>query len=137
MKPREAESRHIMILPVKGKGVNLEARYADQNRSTKGARARRYQANGRRVIFPSKWMNPLTAAQAEKNDTPKPIIRNGRSFAENNPKFWYISYPVAANMMGTAAMNEYSAAGLRPAPSSIPPMIVAADLENPGHKERH
>ena len=40
-------------------------------------------------------------------------------------------------MMGTAAINEYSAATLRFAPRSMPPMIVAADREKPGQRARH
>ncbi len=40
-------------------------------------------------------------------------------------------------MIGTAAMNEYSAAVAREEPSSIPPMIVEAERENPGQSDRH
>ena len=40
-------------------------------------------------------------------------------------------------MMGTAAMNEYSAASGRRAPRIMPPMMVAAEREKPGNRARH
>ena len=49
----------------------------------------------------------------------------------------YRSKPVAANMIGTAAIKEYSAAAAREEPNSIPPMIVEAEREKPGHSDRH
>ena len=44
---------------------------------------------------------------------------------------------MAANMIGTAATNEYSAARARFSPSSIPPIIVEPEREKPGHNAMH
>ncbi len=48
-----------------------------------------------------------------------------------------MSKPVAATMMGTAAIKEYSVASDRLAPSSIPPMMVDAEREKPGQRAKH
>ena len=45
--------------------------------------------------------------------------------------------PVAATMMGTAARKEYSAATSRRTPSIMPPMMVEAEREKPGHRAMH
>ena len=44
---------------------------------------------------------------------------------------------MAANITGTAAKNEYSAAVLRLMPIYMAPSIVAADRDMPGHIARH
>jgi hypothetical protein len=77
------------------------------------------------------------ANHAEKNDARNPSPKNGISVRFRHGKLFHKSNSVAATMMGTAAKNEYSVAVFLSKPTIIPPSIVEADLDMPGHMARH
>ena len=81
LKPR----LHFLAVVQAKLGFMLDAHGVHQKiQSTTGARARRYQAKGRRVRRPSRAMKPLIAIQAETKDTAKPTPRIRRSSGLNS-----------------------------------------------------
>ena len=78
------------------------------------------------------------------------ITASADKYANRDPKsisihWWDVKPPpnlrifkvVAPNMVGTARKKENSLETVLEAPVSIPPMIVAADLDVPGIMARH
>ncbi len=65
-----------------------------------------------------------------------PIAKNGISELVRLGSVLSKSYPVAANITGTAAKKEYSTAVSRLMLDSIPPMIVDPDRDTPGKRAR-
>ena len=64
--------------------------------------------------------------------TTKPVTNNPAPSRSICAAFLSKSYPEAASMVGIASKKEYSAATPRESPSTLPPMIVAAEREVPG-----
>lgn len=83
-------------------------------------------------------MNFSTTNSATKKETTNPIAISRNCVPVIDDIFVINSYPVAINMVGIARKNENSAAAKVESPTIHPPIIVEADLENPGHTtERH
>ena len=67
--------------------------------------------------------------------TTSPRLSKKISCPENPIVVLYKSYPVAANIVGTASKKENSIACFLSNPLNIPPTIVAAALDTPGIME--
>ena len=109
----------------------------NQNQRTRGAMRRRYQANGRNDMRLTSLTRILMAARAEIKAKKVPMAKKGRLSAERYSASEYREKAVAASMMGTAAIKEYSAATDLFAPRRRAPMMVEVEREKPGQRERH
>ena len=77
-------------------------------------------------------MKSATTPHAVKNATTNPTANTAHSVAESAKPAFNSEPPDAAIIIGIAIKNENSAATGRAAPSSIAPIIVAAERETPG-----
>ena len=74
-------------------------------------------------------------AKATRKETENPVSNNKNSFAVKVQPFFIISSPEAAAIVGTANINENSAAVFLSSPKNRPPIMVAAARETPGTME--
>mgnify|MGYP007097595923 CR=1 FL=1 len=89
------------------------------------------------MYFPKNPINHLIDNNATIKETINPVAKNGTSPIVRIGKVSIRSFAVAANITGTATINENSAANLLSIFWNNPPTIVEADLDIPGHNAKH
>ena len=77
------------------------------------------------------------AIHAAMNAMTNPVANMGASELCKTGKVFNKSNTTAAKIIGTAARKEYCAAVSRAMPSAMPPTIVHAERDIPGHNAKH